>query len=195
MKIEIRSDSVHISGYVNAVGRDSRPIPGQRGTFVEQVEPGTFKRALEGGRPVELRLNHGRVLGSTADGALSLREDAIGLRAEAEVSDPEVMETARKGGFLGWSFGFTHPEDRWEDGDPPRRILRGISLQEVSLIDRRMRPCYAGTSVEVRGEELVEYRGMEDAPEVVTLPDYQRKKRILKLKRSDDHESKSESAE
>lgn len=40
MQIEIRGDRVHISGYVNAVGRDSRPIPDRRGTFVEQVEPG-----------------------------------------------------------------------------------------------------------------------------------------------------------
>ena len=194
MQIEIRGDRVRISGYVNAVGRDSRPIPDRRGTFVEQVEPGAFKRALSGGEPVELRLNHGRVLGSTADGALSLREDAIGLRAEAEISDPEAVETARKGDFLGWSFGFSRPEDRWEDGDPPRRFLRGFALKEVSLIDRRMRPCYAGTLVEVRGEEALEYRGTEDAPETVFLPDYGRKARILRLKRSDCHESKPESA-
>ena len=48
MKVELRNDSVYIEGYVNAVGRDSRPIrdktTGKR--FVEQIVPGTFKRAL-----------------------------------------------------------------------------------------------------------------------------------------------------
>lgn len=48
MRVELRNDSVYIEGYVNAVGRDSRPIrdrtTGKR--FVEQIVPGTFKRAL-----------------------------------------------------------------------------------------------------------------------------------------------------
>ena len=48
MKIQIRSDSVEIEGYVNAVGRDSRPMrdrsTGER--FVEQIVPGVFTRAL-----------------------------------------------------------------------------------------------------------------------------------------------------
>ncbi len=150
MQIEIRADTVHISGYVNAVGRFSRPIPDRRGNFIEQVEPGAFRRALESGHPVELRLNHGRVLGSTANGVLSLREDAIGLRAEAEVSDPEVMKIARENGFAGWSFGFRAAKDQWTEGTPPQRMLTGFDLTEVSLIDRRMRPCYSGTLVEVK---------------------------------------------
>ena len=45
MKIEVRSDHVLISGYVNAVGRDSRPLPSPTGKFVEMVEPGVFRAA------------------------------------------------------------------------------------------------------------------------------------------------------
>ena len=45
MRIEIRNDSVLIDGYVNAVGRDSRPMrdrkTGER--FVEQIVPGAFE--------------------------------------------------------------------------------------------------------------------------------------------------------
>ena len=68
MKIQIRSDSVEIEGYVNAVGRDSRPMrdrsTGER--FVEQIVPGVFTRALTR-NDVDLLLNHDheRVLGST----------------------------------------------------------------------------------------------------------------------------------
>lgn len=44
MRVEIRADNkVHIEGYVNAVGRDSRPLPSPKGKFVEQVAPGVFK--------------------------------------------------------------------------------------------------------------------------------------------------------
>lgn len=54
----------------------------------------------------------------------------------------------------------------WEDGAQPypRRTLTDIDLYEVSLIDSDMLPCYAGTSVEVRGEseELFELRGVFD---------------------------------
>ena len=112
MRVEIRSSKVIIDGYVNAVGRDSRPIrdriTGER--FVEQIVPGAFKRALERNE-VKLLLNHdeNRVLGSTETN-LTLYEDEIGLRAHAEVDDAEVVEKARLKKLRGWSFGFK--EDR-----------------------------------------------------------------------------------
>ena len=47
MKIELRSDSVAIEGYVNAVERDSKPLSLGGGIFVEKVQAGAFRRALE----------------------------------------------------------------------------------------------------------------------------------------------------
>ena len=52
MNIEIRSKSVIISGYVNAVERDSRILPASMcaeatDPFVEQVEAGAFQRAID----------------------------------------------------------------------------------------------------------------------------------------------------
>ena len=72
MEIEIRSDSVHITGYVNAVGRDSRPLIAECGKCVEQIAPGTFSRALRAAENVALKLDHGRVIGGTKDGTLKL---------------------------------------------------------------------------------------------------------------------------
>ncbi len=52
MKVELRSNgTVHISGYVNAVERDSRVLPAKMapsatGNFVEQIRAGTFARSL-----------------------------------------------------------------------------------------------------------------------------------------------------
>lgn len=156
MRIELRADSVLIEGYVNAVARDSRPMrdkgTGQR--FVEQIVPGAFKRALER-NDVDLLLDHdeSRKLGSTQTN-LELSEDAIGLKARAEITDPEVIQKARDKKLRGWSFGF-YERDANEEELPngmKRRYIEDMELAEVSLIDERKIPCYAGTSIETRAE-------------------------------------------
>lgn len=165
MRIELRNDSVYIEGYVNAVGRDSRPIrdrtTGKR--FIEQIVPGTFKRALMKNE-VKLLLDHdeGRELGSTETN-LTLYEDSIGLRAMAEITDAEVIEKARKKLLRGWSFGFKE-QDASEEETPSgmtRRYVEDMELVEVSLIDEKKIPCYAGTSVETRAEEVLTAEIME----------------------------------
>lgn len=194
MKIEIRSDHVILEGYVAAAGRDSRVLASPRGRFVEQVEPGTFGKALERG-PVELRFNHGRAIGTTADGTLELREDNIGLRVRATVTDPEVMEAARKRELRGWSPGFYMRKDRWEDWREgiQRRYLEDIELKEVSILTRT--PAYIATTVEERDGEcrILEERCVEDKAETVeetkeekpdnTQADYKRRRLNLGGKR------------
>lgn len=159
MRIEIRSDSVVIEGYVNAVARDSRPIrdrkTGKR--FVEQIVPGAFERALKRNE-VELMVDHERVIGSTRTN-LSLHEDSIGLRAKAEITDPEVIQKAREKKLRGWSFGFFERDASEEEltNGMMRRYVEELELKEVSIIDEKKIPCYEGTSVETRaeGEEVL----------------------------------------
>lgn len=158
MRIEIRSDSVEIDGYVNAVARDSRPIRDKKsGTrFIEQIVPKVFTRALERADEVKLLLNHekDRVLGSSKDN-LELHEDAIGLRAHAIVTDPEVIEKARKHELRGWSFGFIPKDVSVEDAGNgiERRFVEDMDLIEVSIVDNRKLPVYEGTSIEARAED------------------------------------------
>ena len=172
MRIELRQDKVLIDGYVNAVARDSRPIPDTNGErFVEQIMPGAFARALErakaSNRAIDLLLDHeeNRKLGDT-DSNVTLVEDNIGLRAICEITDPEVMQKAREGKLRGWSFGFMNARAQEEDAANglKRRFVEDLDLKEVSLIDERKIPCYAGTSVNTRAddtEETVETRSME----------------------------------
>lgn len=156
MRIEIRADSVLIEGYVNAVARDSRPMrdrkTGKR--FVEQIVPGVFQRAIRHNE-VQLYLNHdsSRVLGSTSTN-LELHEDSIGLHARAEVTDPEVIDKARKKKLRGWSFGFRERDASTEaiTDAMERRYVEDMELIEVSIVDERKLPCYEGTSLEVRAE-------------------------------------------
>jgi uncharacterized protein len=155
MRIELRSDSVILDGYVNVCSRESRVLPSPRGKFVEEILPKTFERALQKNDSVDLLFNHdrNRKLGSTKTGELSLSEDNVGLRAVATVIDPEVMEKARKGELRGWSFGFASIRDEWrtrEDGMQKRSIAE-LELFEVSVLDKT--PAYLAQSIEARGEE------------------------------------------
>lgn len=194
MRIEIRSDSVVIEGYVNAVARDSRPMrdrkTGKR--FVEQIVPGVFERALRHNE-VQLLLNHDKTrnLGSTSTN-LELYEDSIGLHARAEVTDPEVIEKAQKKKLRGWSFGFREKDASKEDIHDAleRRFVEDMDLVEVSIIDERKQPCYEGTSVEVRAEgEMVltpealevraDYVEIEPEKEHVDLSKYQNRLKEL----------------
>lgn len=160
MRIEIRNDSVLLDGYVNAVGRDSRPIPSVKGEFVEQVMPKVFERALIKAENIDLLLNHNkdRKLGSIKDGNLQLFEDNIGLRAICTVSDSEVVEKAKNNQLRGWSFGFFVDKDRWEEKEGiQRRYLEELELNEVSILDYTRIPAYIATSIETReGKDVLE---------------------------------------
>lgn len=158
MTIELRDDgTVHLSGYVNAVERESRLLPKQmaenaKRSFKEKIQIGTFKRALENNPNVLFKFNHSKDLGGESEGNLTLEEDSIGLRAEATTSDPEVVQAARERKLRGWSFGFKKIADEWEEReDYDVRTLKEIDLTEVSVLT--MTPAYIATTVETRALE------------------------------------------
>ena len=196
MELEIRGNALHISGYVNAVERESRRLPARmcskaKSDFVEKISAGAFGRAVSRAKEVRLMFNHKRDIGGTADGTLKLSEDTIGLKAEATVTDPDVVTAAKQGELRGWSFGFTGAKDRWEDVSEglQRRTIDDLDLQEVSILS--VTPAYVGTSVELRGESLAEteFRSAEDSAKPVVMPDnkataarYKAEIELLKLK-------------
>ena len=197
MELEIRGGALHVSGYVNAVERESRRLPKRmckkaRSDFVEKISAGAFGRAVSRAAEVRLMFNHKRDIGGTADGTLKLSEDSIGLKAEAVFTDPEAVEAGKRGELRGWSFGFTDAVDRWEDVSEglQRRTIDDLDLQEVSILS--VTPAYVGTSVELRGEDVseTEYRSSEDAAKPAVMPDnnkaiaarYKAEIELLKLK-------------
>lgn len=174
MKVEIRiGGAVRISGYVNAVERDSRVLParmaqGATGDFVERVSAGAFAKAIGRSKDIRMMFNHERDIGGTADGTLKLVEDNIGLYAEAEITDPEVRAAAEHGQLRGWSFGFSNPVAKWDsEGKVQRRTIEDMDLLEVSVLTKT--PAYFGTSVEMRSSETVEIerRAIDDTAEAI----------------------------
>ena len=160
MQIEIRNDSVVISGYVNAVERWSKPIRGNlRGVmqrFIEKIKAGAFKNALKRNDNVKVLLNHNsdRELANTKDGTAILEEDNIGLRAEVTITDPEVVEKAKNNKLVGWSFGFyTNSDEVAQRETIATRTVADMDLVEVSILDDTKSPAYYGTSIETRSED------------------------------------------
>lgn len=161
MDITLREDKVEIEGYVNAVERNSKPLLSRMGKFIERICKGAFKRAIERNDDIHILLNHdwNRDLGSTKQGNLELYEDSIGLKARAIITDPEVVEKAKNGDLVGWSFGFSDVdvENGFENGLPTRAI-KDLDLYEVSILDREKVPAYEGNLITARSDEKIQYR-------------------------------------
>ena len=193
MQIEIRSDSIIVRGYVNAVERDSRALQTPKGNFVEQVRSGVWQDAIKKNDDIPILLNHNwsRKLGSTKDN-LKLKEDNIGLYAEARILDKDVIEKAKNDKLVGWSFGFKANKQSWgkTDNDRERRYLDDITLFEVSILDNTRTPAYYGTSLEARDNQeiIIEERSNIDEIEVINTvetrdvdEDLELKMKLLKL--------------
>ena len=204
MKITIRSDSVTLEGYVNAVERNSKPLTERGVTFIERIGAGAFKRAIERAKDIRILLNHqpDRDLGGIKDGNLELEEDNIGLKARAVITDPEVVEDAKRGNLVGWSFGFEDaPEGvkqlRDEESGLPLRKVTDLLLSEVSILNRKRSPAYVGTLVNVRddGTESRTLISEDYIPEDVETIDESTKEAISEIREDSSEETKEDPKE
>lgn len=173
MRVELRTDGLHISGYVNVPGRQSRPVLTPHGKVIEVIEQRAFQRAIDKAKTgIKMLLDHnpGRVLASTNDRTLAVREDEIGLRAEAVVTDQEVIEGAKAGKLKGWSFNMKNVVDNLEQRTEglPIRHVKDFDMSEITLAMYR-NPVYSATSVEIRtdGEEETEERALDSNVETI----------------------------
>lgn len=174
MKVEIRADSVCISGYVNVTGKMSRPvITGKGQKVIEIIEERAFAEALSRCKNVQMTKDHDEtvVLAETRAGTLKVHEDKIGLYAVSEIKDQKTIEEARAGKIKGWSFGMKNITDSIEqraDALPVRHVKK-FDLDHITLVVNKC-PVYAATSVEVRADDEtveLECRAMDDECDVI----------------------------
>ena len=170
MEIRVKEDSVEITGYVNAIERNSKPLMSRVGQFIERICKGAFKKALKRNNDVHILLNHdwNRDLGSIKQGNLELEEDNIGLRVRACITDKDVIQKARNGELVGWSFGFQDREvENTIERGMPHRAVKDLDLAEVSILDKRKKPAYDGTLIMARDDvEELHFRGEDFIDEV-----------------------------
>ena len=171
MKIEIRADGAHISGYVNVTEKKSRPVVTPHGKVVEEIEPRAFEQAISRAGNITVTVDHdnSHVYASTDEGTLKLYEDNIGLHADVLVTDDTLIDLAKKGKVKGWSFGMYNVRDELERraDDLPLRRIKALDLDHITLVVRKS-PVYSATSVELRADAEVdlEIRSTEEAPRV-----------------------------
>ena len=171
MKIEIRADGAHISGYVNVTEKKSRPVVTPHGKVVEEIEPRAFERAISRAGNITVTVDHDNrhVYASTDEGTLKLYEDNIGLHADVLVTDDTLIGLARKGKVKGWSFGMYNVQDELEQraDDLPLRRIKALDLDHITLVVRKS-PIYSATSVELRADAKVELeiRSAEETPRI-----------------------------
>lgn len=192
MKVKLRDGKLHICGYVNVPGRESRPVSTPLGKVIEIIEQRAFRRAIEKAKEIKLLVDHdeNKILATTADKSLKVAEDNVGLRAEFLTDDTEVIEAAKTGRLKGWSFGMSKVIDEIEnraDKLPIRRI-KDMDMSEISLIIKA-HPYYSSTSIELRSgaEEEMEYRSCMEvdisiAPEKESIDNSSYVERVKKLK-------------
>lgn len=170
MKIEIRANSVNISGYVNATEKLSRPVITPHGKVVEVIEPKAFEKAISRAGDVTVTVDHeSHIYASTKDNTLQLYEDNIGLHADVIITDPNIIEIAKKGKIKGWSFGMYNVVDEIQQraDDIPLRKIKDLDLDHITLVVNKC-PVYSATSVEVRAEKEIdiETRSIDITPQI-----------------------------
>ena len=157
-----RDGGRYLEGYFAVFGEPYQVCAG----WVETISPGAFARYLATGQDVKVLWNHDTnvVLGSTANGTASLREDETGLFGSVLINDKDqdaVNAHARveRGDVDGCSFGFeiARQEEWWDDdGVYHTRIMEVDPLYEVSPCTF---PAYTSTSISARAAQtLVEAR-------------------------------------
>ena len=178
MIVEERADgSLHVSGYVNVTGKLSRPVITSKGEkVIEVIEERAFQDAISRASNVQMTKDHDAsvVLAETRASNLDLKEDKIGLHANAVITDAQTIDEGKRGLFKGWSFGMRNIVDRIEERADklPIRHVEKFDLDHITLVVKKT-PAYAATSVELRANdemEELECRTIDDEITVVTIP-------------------------
>lgn len=151
--------SMTVSGYVNRTDSPSNML-GARQKFIEKISKGAWQRALERGQDIHFLAEHdnSKILASTRNGSLSLREDDQGLYMEATISPTswgkDYYQLISDGILSNMSFGFRSIKDSWRNmGDHMERTVQDLQLSEVSVVRD---PAYATSSISARGVDLAD---------------------------------------
>jgi HK97 family phage prohead protease len=156
--LELRAAAAGASGPGTLIGYAAvfNMLSEDLGGFREKILPGAFGDCIKRCDVRALR-NHdpSQLLGRNRAGTLRMREDALGLRVEIDLSDTQVgrdtAEDVRSRNMDGQSFSFrVKPDDVewiWES-DPPTRIVR--RFEEIYDVGPVTYPAYTDTSAAMR---------------------------------------------
>lgn len=164
--------TITVRGHLNKPGEESRPFFKNGKIINETIDKSAFPKAINRADKIDALIDHDRakVIASTADETLSIKEDSIGPLVELNTSNDEVIKAAEKNGLKGWSFNMRNPVDEYEEraGKNPLRTIKDFMLNEITLSINTY-PYYDTGLVEVRSEtETIEIRSNNDVSFKIT---------------------------
>lgn len=156
-----QNEGNHLTGLIQT--NKLSHILGSTKKWREVISPNVFAKAIsnafENGRDVDFIADHddSKILASTKNNSLELREDEQGLHVSAKIVDTswakDTLELVKSGIISGLSFGMTVNSQRWSKCDDgiDLRIIDDIDLFEVSAVRN---PAYPLTNLESRGIDV-----------------------------------------
>lgn len=156
-----QNEGNHLTGLIQT--NKLSHVLGSTKKWREVISPNVFAKAIsnafENGRDVDFIADHddSKILASTKNNSLELREDEQGLHVSAEIVDTswakDTLELVKSGIISGLSFGMTVNSQRWSKCDDgiDLRIIEDIDLFEVSAVRN---PAYPLTNLESRGIDV-----------------------------------------
>ena len=153
--------TMKVSGYVNKTEQFSNVL-GVTKRFVEKIAKGAFTRAIQNAkRDIDFLAEHQKekILSSTRNGSLTLREDDEGLFMEATITPTSWGKDAytliNSKIYQNMSFGFRTVKDSWKamSNGLHERTIEELELFEVSVVKD---PAYSQSTIAARGIDLIE---------------------------------------
>lgn len=161
-KLTAQSDgTLKVSGYVNKTEKLSN-ILGASKRFVEKIAKGAFSRAIQTSkRDIDFLDGHdaSKILASTKNQSLILREDDEGLFMEATITPTswgkDTYTLIESGIYQNMSFGFRTIKDSWKkiESNLYERTIDELELFEVSVVKN---PAYSQSSISARGIDVIQ---------------------------------------
>lgn len=164
MQIELRTNKAQlsstedgvlkVSGYVNKTNEPSEVL-GTSKRFIEKISKGAFSQAISRAKEIDFLAEHSseKLLSSTRNGSLYLKEDDQGLWIEATITPTsygkDTYELIKSGIFRNMSFGFKAIKDSWRaiENGLYERTIHELELFEVSVVKT---PAYSQSTISAR---------------------------------------------
>ena len=193
MKMELRFNqtdiqtnedgSMTVRGYVNKTETKSKML-GRNQKFKEVIKRGAWQRAIDNAKEIHFLAEHdnSKILASTRNDSLELREDDQGLYMAATISPTsygkDYYQLIKDGILQNMSFGFRAVKDAWRNmGTHFERTVNELELFEVSVVRD---PAYSNSTISARGIDVVEDIEIPKIQEIKEVKDMNKKALIEK---------------
>jgi uncharacterized protein len=129
----------------------------------DTILPGAFQKSIESGHSVKMFVNHDHHAVPVGDW-VTLKEDDHGLAVTGKIDlnhkdGPTVFSAMKRGALDGQSIGFTMEPSDYQKKSTGGRIIRNLTLKEISLVSF---PCESQARITAVKAEIMGLESLSD---------------------------------